>query len=100
MSDHDEDEAPVGTTGLYCFLNSERACGKDCAAYMAEEIAGSDYSSPAGYRHQWAFCRVLVDLHKVSKHLVLMTNIAKAAEARNQPQPQAPVMAPMPTVKL
>lgn len=91
MNEEREDEDKPGT-GLYCFLNSERECGPDCMAYLGIPIEGPDYNTPDGKRHQWAACMLLVHSHKLSKHLVLIANLARADAARNQPQPTPPVM--------
>jgi hypothetical protein len=95
MQDQPDDDVKPGT-GLYCFLNAERECGPDCMAFLPVPIEGPDYATPDGKRHQWAACMLLVHSHKLSKHLVLIANMARAAEAKNQPQPTAPFIPVVP----
>jgi len=95
QNEETDDEVKPGT-GLYCFLNGERSCGPDCMAYMAVPLDGPDYATPDGIRHQWTGCMLLVHTHKLSKHLVLLANMARAADAKNQPMPQTPLLPKVP----
>lgn len=90
------DEEVKPGTGLYCFLNGERECGPDCMAYQGVAIEGPDYTTPDGRRHQWAACMLLIHSHKVSKHLVLIANLARSADFKNQPQPTSPFLPVVP----
>jgi hypothetical protein len=86
------DEEITGS-GLYCFLNAERACSSDCMAYQAGAVMGADYQAPDGKPHQWTACTLLVHSHKVAKHIVLAATLLRNAENRNvQVPPQAPVL--------
>lgn len=87
----EEDVRP--TTGLYCWLHPERECGSDCMAFQTAVVEGADYCTPDGVQHQWAKCMLLVHGHKLSKHLILLANVARASEHRqSQVAPQTPVM--------
>lgn len=91
----EEDTKP--TTGLYCWVNSERECGSDCMAYQACPVEGADYCTPDGVPNQWARCMLLVNAHKVSKHVVLLASLARSAEHRaSQVSPQQPVLPQVP----
>ena len=57
-------------TGLFCFMDKDRACGTDCMAFQTMPMAkGPDYDE-----RQWAHCTVLVSLHQGSKHMVAVAN--------------------------
>ena len=58
-------------SGLYCFLNSQRPCTAECAAYFTdlELPQGPDYKDK-----QWAHCLVLVNVHRAGKHLVVLAD--------------------------
>jgi hypothetical protein len=74
-----EDPSEPGRVGLYCLLNCERECGADCMAFLPVVPEGDDYRMPDGEARQWARCMILINLHKISKHLVHIA--AKAEEA-------------------
>jgi hypothetical protein len=52
------------TSGLVCFMNSERPCGPDCMAYMSRP---SDSPLDPQQRH----CVVLVGVERLSRHTVI-----------------------------
>ena len=81
--------------GLLCFMNAERPCGPDCMAYEQAPLQ-PDYQDK-----QWANCLLLVNAHRVGKHLVVLASVASdqvrqtknaAADAQraNQPPPPNP----------
>jgi|YNPBryBLVA2012_1023415.scaffolds.fasta_scaffold01093_5 hypothetical protein len=83
-----QDDEVKNTTGLFCFQNAERECGPDCMAYASVPVEGADYQRPDGTPHQWARCMLLVQQHKVAKHLVFIANLMKVQEHRaTQPSP-------------
>lgn len=67
------------TTGLYCFLNAERECGPDCMGYLTCVPDGADYKAPDGFPNQWARCLILVNAHRLGKHIVHL--VAKSDES-------------------
>lgn len=87
MQETKDIEAP---DGLYCFLNPERACGADCMAY----------ETPPNYKDfigkQWARCVLLVNAHRVGKHLPILagslgTLVTQEQDKARMPQPPPPV---------
>ena len=99
MSDHDpDDDVPRPGTGLCCCFHDLRKCGPDCMAYSDNVPEGIDYKTPDGRPRQWAFCMLLVNAHKVGKHVVLMANVMRVSadnQQRNQPMPP-PIQLPLP----
>ena len=85
-----DEQDPRPGVGLYCFLNGDRSCGPDCMAFRTGPVEGSDYTAPDGSPHQWTACMLLVHSHKLSKHVVLVANMMRAMDAKNQPMPQTP----------
>lgn len=61
----DMQNKPEDVTGRYCFLDASRPCGSECMAYLAVRPPGQDYEG-----EQWSKCSMLVNLHKVGKHVV------------------------------
>lgn len=57
--------------GLDCFLSMERPCNAACMAYLDDSSVPqeADYAID-GYPRQWARCAVLVNLHRLGKHIV------------------------------
>lgn len=75
---------------LRCFINPDRACGPDCMAYQTRPPPGQDYMN-----QQWPHCMVLVNAHRVGKHMVIiaegLTKLLKgdpAKQAANIPPPE------------
>jgi hypothetical protein len=61
-------------TGLYCFANQNTCCSPTCMAYASCPPDGPDYVG-----QQWARCLLLLNAHKVSKHVVIIANVLDAA---------------------
>lgn len=55
-------------SGLFCFLSPDRACGPDCMAYDSPPLH-KDFVGK-----QWAHCTLLVNMHRVGKHLTVLAN--------------------------
>jgi hypothetical protein len=74
--------------GLVCFKNMDRPCGPDCMAYLTHPPTDKDYTGK-----QWANCKLLVDGHKVAKHLTLLTTEMRqiSAHLTNAGYPAPPV---------
>jgi hypothetical protein len=82
--------------GLICFRDAARVCGADCMAY---ELAppGPDYDDK-----QWATCMLLVNTHRVGKHLVVLASVGSELlkRAKNESADRARAnQPPPPTVK-
>lgn len=80
--------------GLTCFLDGARECGPDCMAYQTFPPEGPDYQE-----QQWAHCQLLVNAHRVGKHLTILAASAdamlrraktEAADRVRQSQPTPP----------
>lgn len=56
---------------LRCFLSPDRACGADCMSFMTSVPQGGDYQNQA-----WPHCLLLLNAHRVGKHLVILAEIA------------------------
>jgi hypothetical protein len=57
---------PESKTGLYCFKDSARPCAAECMAFITPPD-GPDYKD-----QQWARCLILVNEHRMGKHLVVL----------------------------
>ena len=83
-----------GPNGLYCFIAAHRECGPACMAYSPAP-EGPDYKD-----QQWATCMLLVNAHRLGKHLVVLAstvdtvrkqlNLAAADSARTRAQSAPP----------
>lgn len=91
MQETDKEEKEQTSTGLFCFLNSDRACGADCMAYEAAPTH-KDFMGK-----QWANCMLLVNIHRTGKHLTIIAQSTDALltlkrdEVRTQ-QPPPPAV--------
>ncbi len=61
------DDVPAG--GLSCFISQDRICGPDCMAFSTAHAPGSPYVG-----EQWACCRLLVNVERSGKHLVVLAD--------------------------
>lgn len=93
------EEVPGGLLGepnmrtdqpLMCFINATRICGASCMAYGTFVPNHPDYKDA-----QWAHCQLLVQAHRVGKHVVsiasVLDRVLKAgavAEQRKTPPPK------------
>ena len=85
---------PQPDPNLLCWLNGDRVCGPDCMAYETAPD-GPDYQDK-----QWANCMLLVNAHRVGKHLVVLAsqgqglmkhlNVIAADQKRTAPTPPVP----------
>lgn len=73
--------------------------------YLPQVPDGPDYKAPDGYPQQWAHCMVLVNAHKLGKHIVHL--VAKSDESLKLAKSLAadqtrcpPVLAPQQVVAL
>ena len=62
-------EIPAEKAGdmLRCFLNPDTACGPACMAFITNPLQQGDYRD-----QPWAHCHLLVNAHRVGKHLVII----------------------------
>lgn len=81
---------------LYCFMNQGRLCSAECMAFETFAPEGEDYKNKP-----WANCMVLVNTHRIGKHLVVLASGAgklfnllstESADRKrtNQPPPAPP----------
>lgn len=77
---HPHTMAEGDTKGLYCFLNNERPCGPDCMAYTERP------DSPEYLGKQWAECLLLVNAHRVGKHLTILASVGDALYKKTKTQ--------------
>lgn len=72
-------------SGLFCFLSPDRACGPSCMAYLT--------SPPTGDKEfrdqQWPHCHLLVNVHRMGKHLVVLASGLDAIKRQGPPPPVA-----------
>jgi hypothetical protein len=76
-----------------CFFDQGRICGADCMAFLPARPEGSAYLGET-----WAECHVLVSADRLARHLIILTQVASAREARlrkeaedrNRPRPGVP----------
>jgi hypothetical protein len=65
--------------GLVCFMQMDRPCGPDCMAFSSSPPEGRDY-----FNQQWAHCSLLVNAHRVGKHVsilaVMLGEVKKPAD--------------------
>jgi hypothetical protein len=77
-------------SGLYCFINADRRCGADCMAFLNPPPQDQDYQG-----QQWACCMLLVNAHRVGKHLVILaSDLHKVAEKVRTMGPNGPNIPP------
>lgn len=88
------DDEDVRKNGLVCFLNNDRPCGPDCMAF-AEPPEGADYQGK-----QWANCMILVNAHRVGKHLPILCSLGNelVKKAKNEAADRARANQPPPPV--
>ena len=67
--------------GLFCFIDNTRPCAADCMAYQVEPPAGPDYRG-----QQWANCLLLINAHRVGKHLTILAQATDGLIRRSQVQ--------------
>lgn len=67
--------------GVYCFLDAERLCGADCAAYLTE----ADRPQKATEAAEWEKCLLLLNVQRTGKHLVVL-----AQNSVKRPTPTPP----------
>jgi hypothetical protein len=96
-----QENLPKGS-GLFCFIDQNRACNADCMAYLIHKPEGLDYEA------QWAECMLLVNAHRLGKHTVALTAIVdgavkkwktQAADQQRAPAPP-PIVVGSSTVKI
>lgn len=58
------------SSGLCCFMDKERPCGADCMAFLTDPPSKDDYVG-----QQWSHCHLLVNAHRVGKHLVVLAQV-------------------------
>lgn len=61
-------------TGLFCFINQNMPCSPTCMAYTVVQPVGEEYRE-----QQWARCMLLVNMHRVGKHMVILANLVDTA---------------------
>ncbi len=64
--------------GLFCFMDSMRACGPDCMAYETPPNH-VDFQDK-----QWAQCLLLVNAHRAGKHLVVLASCVGEVASTNK----------------
>jgi hypothetical protein len=98
----DPDNLILGNNGLYCWSDTGRACGPDCMAFLTAAPEGPDYVMPDGSPRQWAQCLLLVNAHRVGKHLVHITSSIDVAvrTMRNEAADRRRGEVPAPAVPL
>jgi len=70
---------------LACYRDQPRVCGPDCMAHLPQVPDG-----PAYQGENWAHCLLLVNSERVGKHLIILADLLKKAQAnaaRNQQPP-------------
>lgn len=71
--------------GIYCFLDGDRVCSADCAAYLPEaDRPRKDAAEIA----EWEKCLLLLNVQRTGKHLVVL---AQNSAKRPAPTPPPPV---------
>ncbi len=72
-------------TGLYCFLDRNKACGADCMAW--DSVPNHrDYIGK-----QFANCMILVNLHRTGKHLTVIASSLDTLVKSEQDKARIPV---------
>jgi hypothetical protein len=61
--DEDKEVEPTPSNGLYCFLDTARACGPDCMAYTL------DTSESQKLNNQQKNCVLLVSVDRLSRYV-------------------------------
>lgn len=69
-------DLPDNKDSLFCFKDPNRVCGADCMAY-ADQPEGQEYIGKP-----WSRCLILLNQHRMGKHLVILTNIVDRIEKR------------------
>jgi len=65
------DDRQVEEGDIFCFIDHSRPCKPECMAHTVFPPEGKDYD-----RQQWAKCMILVNGHKVGKHVVVVAQKA------------------------
>lgn len=78
-------------TGLYCFINPNRACGPECMAYE-NAPSGKDFLGK-----QWANCLLLVNVHRTGKHLTILAGSVDSLVVSKQDEARR--LTPLPAVR-
>jgi hypothetical protein len=76
----EEEEMRPTTTGLFCFINSDRACGAECMGYTTypKRAETSELSD------QQAHCALLNNADRVGRNMVIATSILASGERKKR----------------
>jgi hypothetical protein len=74
----DPEESPETDpkSGLACFIDQHRVCGADCMSYLPQAPEGAAYQG-----ENWAHCLLLVNSERTGKHVVILVDLLKKAQA-------------------
>lgn len=86
MSNQAEGDEQAETPRLpACFIDQGRICGPDCMAFLPQPPSEPDYQGEG-----WAHCHVLVNAHRLGKHLVILAGaVSKVAGIQRQAAAEA-----------
>lgn len=99
-----EEDARPKTTGLYCFLNSDRACGAECMAY----VTLPRMPVRPELNEQQAHCELLLCFERMGRNITVLAQVAaetvkkrtiSEADRRRNAQFTPPGGAPAPGTK-
>ena len=67
----EEEEVRPVTTGLYCFIDSTRACGAECVAFVTHPRA----SRSTELNEQAAHCSLLLGVERMGRNLTVLAQV-------------------------
>jgi hypothetical protein len=73
------EERQVQDSDVFCFLDGNRPCSMECAAYLTARPDGPDYRG-----QPFAQCTVLVGIHRGGKHLTVLASQAESLLKHNR----------------